>query len=227
MKKIYFIGDSLSADYNSDAYPQVGYAEIIRKYKADDVVFINASRQGCSTKSFIEQNRFKIVEDSISKDDLLIVQFGNNDEKLNDPLRYTNKDKEFLENLEFFYQTARKKEALCIFMTSPTRCTFEDGKIKDSHLGYPQAMMDFCKKNEYICVDLNELTINLYNQIGQEEALKYHLVYKGGIYKRFPDEINDTSHYNYDGAEMVTRLALLSLETIFPEYLEYFIKYEK
>lgn len=227
MKKIYFIGDSTSANYNINDFPQTGYAEAIRLYKADDIVFINLSRQGCSTKSFLDQGRFKIVEDSISEGDLLIVQFGHNDEKKNDPLRYTDKDKEFLDNLQYFYDTAHKNKALCIFATSPTRRIFENGRIKDTHLGYPQAMLGFCKKNKYICIDLNELTKAHYDEIGAEESKKYHLMYPAGQYKRFPDGMSDTTHYNQCGANMVASIFLTNLEKCFDKYNEYFVKYRE
>ncbi len=227
MKKIYFIGDSTSADYNVDHLPQMGYAEAIRPYKADDTVFINLARQGCSTKSFIDQGRFKAVEDSISEGDLLIVQFGHNDEVKDNPIKYTNKDTDFLDNLQFFYDTANKNKALCIFATSPTRRIFENGKIKDTHLGYPQAMLDFCKKNNYTCIDLNELTKAHYNEIGAEESKKYHLIYPAGQYKRFPDGIYDTTHYNQCGANMVASIFLTDLEKRFDKYNEYFVKYRE
>ena len=227
MKKIYYIGDSTAANYNINDYPQTGYAESIRFYKADDVVFINLARQGCSTKSFIDQKRFKPVADSIGEGDLLIVQFGHNDEKKNDPLRYTDKDKEFLENLQYFYDTAIKNKALCVFATSPTRRIFENGKIKDTHLGYPQSMIEFCRKNNYICVDLNELTKAHYDKLGPEETKKFHIMYPAGLYKRFPDGISDTTHYNKCGADMVASFFLTELEKCFDKYDEYFVKYRQ
>lgn len=227
MKKIYFVGDSLSADYNIEAYPQAGYAEAIRTYKADDIIFANLARGGCSTKSFIEQGRFKMVEDSISEGDLLIVQFGHNDEKEYDPTRYTRKDVEFVANLQYFYNVAHKNNAMCIFATSPVRRIFENGKIKDTHLGYPEAMIEFCKKHDYVCVDLNELTTEHYNEIGEEQSKKYHLMYPAGMYARFPDGSNDTTHYNLCGAKMVARLFLTELERRFDRYGEYFVKYRE
>lgn len=227
MKKIFFVGDSLSANYNIEAYPQTGYAEEIRAYKADDVVFVNLARGGCSTKSFIDQGRFNMVEDSISAGDLLIVQFGHNDEKEYDPSRYTRKEVEFVDNLQYFYDAARKNNALCVFATSPTRMIFEKGKIKDTHLGYPEAMLDFCKNRGYVCVDLNRLTTAHYNQIGEEQAKKYHLIYPEGMYARFPDGSNDTTHYNQCGAKMVAKLFLTELQKEFAQYDEYFVKYRE
>lgn len=226
MKKIFFIGDSLAADYNIIALPQVGYGSILREYKADDIVFINLARQGCSTKSFLAQGRFKIVEDSISEGDLLLVEFGNNDEKINDPLRYTNKNKDFIDNLKYFYTTASNNNALCIFITSPTRCKFENNQIIDTHLGYPEAIVNFCNNNGYLCIDLNELTKKLYNYIGEKEALKYHLVYDKGIHKRFINGSDDTSHYNLNGAKMIVELLLRELKNKFDKYYDYFIDYE-
>lgn len=227
MKKVYFVGDSLSANYNVEAYPQTGYAEAIRYYKADDIVFVNLARPGCSTKSFIDQGRFKMVEDSISENDLLIVQFGHNDEKKNDPSRYTDKDGAFLDNLQYFYDTASKRNATCIFATSPVRCKFENGKVKDTHLGYPEAMLGFCQKHNYLCIDLNTLTKAHYDEIGEEQAKKYHLIYPAGVYARFSDGAEDTTHYNLLGAKTIAKTFLTQLEKQFDKYYDYFVKFRE
>ena len=98
MKKIFLIGDSLMQDYNYLSYPQYGYGSIFRMFVKEEIEVVNLAHAGCSTKSFIEQDRFKTVTLEIKEGDLLIIEFGNNDEKINDPKRYTNKDKEFLDN---------------------------------------------------------------------------------------------------------------------------------
>ena len=51
------------------------------------------------------------------------------------------------------------------------------------HLDYPDAMLEFCLNNGYTCIDLNKLTINLYNKLGEEASKKFHMIFNKGIYK--------------------------------------------
>ncbi len=222
MSKVYLIGDSLMQDYNIESYPQVGYGTTLRLYAKENVEVVNLAKAGCSTKSFLDQNRFKIVEEMITKDDLLIVEFGNNDEKDSDPFRYTDKDTTFIENLNYFKTKAIERGAKVIFATSPTRRTFENGLIIDSHKGYPQTMVKWCKENELICIDLNEITKDLYNLLGEIQTKKFHLIFGENIYTNFNEGKNDNSHYNQLGCIMVCESFLTSLLDNHPGLMSYF-----
>ena len=164
MRKVFMIGDSLMQDYNALSYPQFGFGQMIKPFILDDVMFLNLSKAGRSTKSFIDQKRFDDILKIIEEGDLLIVEFGNNDEKVDDLSRYTDKDTTFLSNLNYFYTSTKEKGADCIFITSPTRNEFdEQGHIIDTHKGYPKAMYDWCQKNNYLCYELNEESKRIYN----------------------------------------------------------------
>ena len=89
-------------------YPQTGIAQAFDRYTAGDVVIYNHAVNGRSTKSFIDESRLATIYDEITKDDFLFIQFGHNDEKINDPLRYTDPHDEFVTNLGKFVNVARK-----------------------------------------------------------------------------------------------------------------------
>lgn len=226
MKKIYLIGDSLMQDYNYLSYPQYGYGSIFRMFVKEDIEVVNLAHAGCSTKSFIEQDRFKAVTLEIKEGDLLIIEFGNNDEKINDPKRYTNKDKEFLENIRYFYDTAIKNKANALILTSPTRLTIENNILVDSHLGYPETLYKYALSNNLNVIDLNEITKKIYNFIGLERAKEFHLIYPKGKYYRFNDGVNDTSHYNYKGATLICFIVLYYLQK-FEFYDNYFVNLDE
>lgn len=226
MKKVYLIGDSLMQDYNYLSYPQYGYGSIFRNFAKEGVEVVNLAKAGCSTKSFIEQGRFKIVVDEIKEGDLLIIEFGNNDEKVEDPNRYTNKDKEFLENIRYFYDTAINNKANAIILTSPTRFIVKDNILIDSHLGYPQALYQYARKNKLNIIELNQITQNIYNFIGFDNVKKYHLIYPKDKYYRFLEGVSDTSHYSFEGALLICVIVLYYLQN-FKFYDEYFIRLEE
>lgn len=222
MKRVYLIGDSLMQDYNYLSYPQYGYGSLFRMYVKEDVEVINLAHAGCSSKSFLEQGRFKPVFDEIKEGDLLIIEFGNNDEKVNDPKRYTNKDKEFLENIRYFYDIAIKNKANAIILTSPARFIIQNNILIDSHLGYPASLYQYAIKNKLNVIDLNEITKDIYNFIGFDNVRPYHLIYEKNEYYRYSQGVKDTSHYSFKGASLICFLILYYSQK-FKFYDDYFI----
>ncbi len=225
MRQVFLIGDSLMQHYNLTSYPQFGYGTMFNLFTKEDVCIINLAHAGCSTKSFIEQNRFKPVIENIKKDDLLIIEFGNNDEKESDPLRYTDKDTTFIDNLKYFYNEAISKGANAYIFTSPTRFNIKDDLIIDDHKGYPQSIIKYLSSN-YNVIDLYSITTKFYNLYGLDKCHKFHLIYDKDVYYRYKDGTNDTSHYNKLGALLISSLMIYSLEKNFDKFNEYFITLE-
>ena len=226
MANIYLIGDSLTHDYNFECYPQFGMGEFIRKYAKDDVKVLNYSHYGLSTKSFLAQGRFEPIKMAIDKNDLLIIILGTNDEVVDNPIKFTNKDKEYLENIDIFCKTALEKGAIPIVVSSPCKRIFINGFIQNAHNGYPEALINHAIKMKYRYVDLNSLTMNLYQELGEEKTKEFHLIYKHLEYKRYPDGVNDNTHFNYLGAKTVTEVLLKNLQETFEVYDTYFNRIE-
>ncbi len=222
MPNIYLIGDSLTHDYNYECYPQCGMGSIIRGYAKDDVKVLNYSHYGLSTKSFLAQGRFDPIKKSLNKDDLLIIILGTNDEVRDNLLKYTSKDKEYLENINIFCKAAIEIGAKPIVVSSPCKRVFKDGIIQNVHNGYPEALINHAIKCNYDYVDLHRLSMELYQKLGEDETKKFHLIYEKNEYKRYPDGVNDNTHFNYYGAKMITELFLKNLKNKFSEYNTYF-----
>ena len=205
MRKIFMIGDSTMHFNKFNTYPQMGWGQVLNLFTKRDVQILDFYLNGRSTKSFIDEKEFDKVKSLISKDDYLICQFGHNDEK-DDPLRHTDPNTTYLDNLAYFAKEVEKKGAHIVFATSISRRIFKDGICQDTHKGYPQAMLKWANDNNYPCIDLNTLTLNLYNELKEEETKKFHMIFDKDIYPNFKDGKNDTSHLRIDGALMVSRL---------------------
>ena len=72
-------------------------------------------------------------------------------------------------------------------------------------------MLKFARENNIVCIDLNTLTLDLYNKLGEEETKKFHMIFPAGMYENFPEGKEDTSHLRYDGAFMVASLFVKGL----------------
>lgn len=212
MKNIYMIGDSTMQYNNYNTYPQTGWGQVLHLFAKTDVRIYDYAINGRSTKSFIDEGRFDNVLSKLETGDFVICQFGHNDEKSNDPLRYTTPNGTYIDNLKFFYEEVTKKCCGFILATSISRRKFVDGKCVDTHLGYPQAMLDFAKKNNIVCVDLNQITLDLYNHLGEEATKKFHMIFPKNMYPNYLDGKDDSSHLRYEGAYLIAELFVKNLK---------------
>ena len=202
MRHIFWAGDSTAASNKYVTYPQTGIAQAFDRYTREDVVVFNHSVNGRSTKSFIDESRLAYIYNDISKGDYLFIQFGHNDEKINDPARYTDPHGEFITNLEKFVNVARNKGAYPVFITSVERRLFdENGKLKPSeHTEYVKGMKEASKKFEVPVVDLFTMSREFLEKTGDEASKKYYMNLAPGEVLWAPEGKNDNSHLRYEGA---------------------------
>lgn len=209
--KIFMIGDSTMKYNNIFTYPQVGWGQVLHLFTKNHCLIEDHAENGRSTKSFIEEGRFDMILNRMQKGDYVICQFGHNDEKIQDPSRYTIPFGTYQQNLQYFAAETEKKGGHIVFATSITRHKFENEKCINSHLDYPKAMLDFASKHGYTCIDLNQLTMELYTKLGEEKSKKYHMIFSAGMYDAHPEAKEDHSHLRYEGGLMVAELFVRAL----------------
>ena len=150
--KIFMMGDSTMKYNNIYTYPQMGWGQLLHLFTKNEVLIEDHAENGRSSKSFIEEGRFEVILNKMEKDDFVICCFGHNDEKINDPKRYTTPFGTFIENLKFFADKVKEKGGHIVYTTPITRHKFVDGICVNSHMEYPKAMLEFCDKYGYTCI---------------------------------------------------------------------------
>ncbi|MBA2812170.1 rhamnogalacturonan acetylesterase [Streptomyces sp. KM273126] len=88
VRTVYIAGDSTAAQKYADAAPETGWGLALPFFLSKDVVVANHAVNGRSSKSFVDEGRLDAVLGAIRPGDLLLVQFGHNDSKAEDPARY-------------------------------------------------------------------------------------------------------------------------------------------
>lgn len=156
MGKIVYAGDSTAAFNSIHTYPQTGMSQGLRLYLKNDIELKSFAVNGRSTKSFIDEGRLEIIELVLAPGDYLLVQFGHNDQKEDDPRRYTDPDTAFQENLKLFVETARRRQAYPVLVTPVARRRFDENGIylPGSHGAYPEAVRQVGKSMEAPVIDL-------------------------------------------------------------------------
>ncbi len=204
--KIFMMGDSTMKFNNILTYPQTGWGQVLELFVKDGITVVDYAENGRSTKSFISEGRFERILNEMNQGDYVICQFGHNDEKINDPNRYTAPYGEYQKNLAYFHDEIKKHGGHIVYATSITRHKFIDGKCINSHGDYPKAMLDFCNENNYTCIDMNKLTIDLYNELGEEATKKFHMIFPANKYSTYLSGKDDHSHLVYEGAIAIAEL---------------------
>jgi len=164
---------------------------------------------GRSTKSFITEGRWKAVLDSLQPGDYVFIQFGHNDQKIQDSTRYTEPFTSYRRNLERFVRETREKGATPILFTSIVRRKFDNGFLIDSHGNYPLVARLVAAEKNVPMVDLQLLTAGAVTALGDEASKSIYLWTPPT--NKFPEGRKDDTHLCKEGANLVAKLAAQQL----------------
>ena len=202
MTTIYWAGDS-TVQYNDiTTYPQTGIGQVLHLYLKPEIKVENHAKNGRSTKSFIDESRVPAIYDRITKGDFLFIQFGHNDEKIQDPLRYTEPFSDYMVNLEKFVNVARNKKAFPVLITPlERRCFQEDGSLgRGQHSDYVEAMKQTARNLDVPLIDLYTMSRDKLKEAGTEKSKDWYMHLPVGKYPSHPKGLVDNTHLKYEGA---------------------------
>lgn len=206
---VWTIGDSTMANKKADVAPETGWCQVFPSFVSANIGIKNRAVNGRSTKSFITEKRWQWVLDSLKSGDYVFIQFGHNDEKIQDSTRYTEPFTTYRKNLERFVNESRAKGAIPILFTSIVRRKFENGMLVDTHGNYPVVKRIVAAKLNVLLVDLQMLTAGAVTAIGEEESKKIYLWTPPT--EKFPEGRKDDTHLCTEGANLVAKLAAQQL----------------
>lgn len=171
MPTVYYIGDSTVARNNIHSYPQTGMSQGLALYLKERIQIESAAKNGRSTKSFLDEGRFEPVERAMKPGDFLLIQFGHNDEKL-DEARHTDPNTTFCDNLRLFIRAAKGAGAYPVLITPIARRLFdENGRfLPGSHGAYPRAMKRTAAEEGVPLIDLTAVTEQYLAELGDEPS---------------------------------------------------------
>lgn len=211
---VYMIGDSTMADKpNPDINPERGWGQLLPQFFDDQVTVHNFAVNGRSTKSFIDEGKWTAVLGKLKAGDYVFIQFGHNDEKSEDSLRYTEPHTTFRRNLERFVTDARSKGATPVLFTPIVRRKFDArGALEDTHGAYPSAVRTVANALAVPLIDLQALTEKLVRGAGPEGSKRLYVWVSPGESKMYPEGRQDGTHLSVTGATSVARLAAMALQ---------------
>jgi len=208
LPRIFIIGDS-TVDDNQPPFRGWGWA--LPHYVKEGVEVRNHALSGRSSRSFIEEGLFAPVEKELSAGDLLVIQFGHNDEK--DDERHTDPDTTFPEYLWHYCEVALSRGAQPVLLTPVSRRFFVGGgSMLYTHGEYPRAIRKLAEEKGIPLCDLKQDSRELYLSLGEEKTAELFVRLAPGENPDFPDGHDDKTHFNAYGAEEICKLVVREMK---------------
>ncbi|MCF1597924.1 rhamnogalacturonan acetylesterase [Streptomyces muensis] len=197
-RTLYIAGDSTAAQKYADAAPETGWGMALPFFLHKQLPVSNHAVNGRSSKSFVDEGRLDVILAAIRPGDLLLVQFAHNDEKVADPTRYTEPWSTYQDYLRLYIDGARARGARPVLATAVERRKFDAaGNAVPTHGDYPAAMRALAQEERVALLDVQALSLALWQRIGVEGTKTYF---------NWTATEQDNTHFNPPGAIAVARL---------------------
>lgn len=209
---LFLIGDSTCANKPLEDNPERGWGQLLPQFLSKDIEVQNHAVNGRSTKSFINEHRWDTVMSRLKAGDFVMIQFGHNDQKVNDTSRSAPAHTLYKENLIRFINDVRSKGATPILITPVMRRSYDStGKFVDSHGDYPAVVKEVAAAQKVALIDLHKSSEELILKEGFENSKRFFLHIPAGHFKEKKDKVDNT-HFSEYGAASVASLVCQSIK---------------
>lgn len=214
-RTVFVAGDSTAATYATADVPRAGWGQALHAFLRPEIDVVNAALSGASSKSFADLGRLDQILAAIRPGDVLLVSFGHNDEKVDDPARGTLPWSTFQEYLRLYLDGARAAHAHPILVTPVERRRFTaDGVAYLSHGEYPDAVRVLAAETRTPLVDLTALSFALWGELGPDGTKGYFLHLDAGVSSNYPAGVADNTHFQAHGAIELARAVVGAARTL-------------
>ncbi len=222
---IYMAGDSTMADKPyRDGNPEKGWGQVFPLLFEEGIKIENHAQNGRSTKTFIDEGRWDKIVEKLTAGDYVIIEFGHNDSKIDQPKRYAEANSDYADNLRRFVNDVRAKQATPILATPIVRRHFENGELIETHGDYPQAMKNVAKEMDVILFDLHAATREYVARYGDKLSKNLYLHIDTTEYLNLKNNKEDDTHLSAYGAFKVCDAVKKEIENQIPELAKFLKK---
>jgi lysophospholipase L1-like esterase len=206
---IYMIGDSTMSVYASNLYPRMGWGQPLGgSFEAKCATVVDKALSGRSSKSFSDEGAWTPIKNALKADDYVLIQFGHNDEKSEEPTLYTEPQTTYKQFLTMYVNDTREKLATPLLLTSINRNKWSGTTLSDTHGAYPAAVRELAASLKVELIDLTALSKSYFERIGQAETNTLFLILTAGQSPNYPSGVTDNTHFQEKGALAIGQLAM-------------------
>lgn len=215
---IHMAGDSTMAIQKASKRPVTGWGEAFASMVCRDVRVVNHAKNGRSTKSFLSQGLWKNLLEQVHADDLVLIQFGHNDQKVSQPELYAGAWQAYRDNLQSFVSDVRALSAESVLLTSIARRAFNShGDLSHTLGDYPAVTRAVAEAMGVKLIDLNTATYELVAAMGPIASKDLYLHLAPDVHENYADGRQDDTHLSPLGALQVASVVVDELGKMRPE----------
>ena len=205
--RILLAGDSTCATMkNVDESSYRGWGQVFQYfYNSKHVTVINFAKGGASTETFRQQGCWDALASEMRKGDIVLIQFGHNDENVKDS-RGTTPD-EYKQNLIGYVREVRAAGAAPVLLTPILRRRYDqqgqairNGGGNFNHLKYSPKVFEVAKELDIPLIDGELISEQWLNSMTPTLAKDYFVWFRPGAYPKHPNGKTDDVHLNQKGA---------------------------
>ncbi len=203
---VYIVGASTASEYEDRHRPMYGWGEKLAEYLPKGVKVANKALSGYSTKLFADSGKLAEVLSNIRQGDILLIQFGHNDQAAADATKYTdiNTYKEYLKK---YIDGARDKKAVPVLLSPIERRAFNSsGQAVPSLTDRAKAMSELAEQENVDFIDINAESLRWWNYLGEEGTKDIFMHLASGESPNYPDGKEDNTHFKEAGAAQIAQL---------------------
>lgn len=208
---VWLCGNSTVVDQDNE--PWASWGQMIPRWFDDRVCIANYAESGETASTFMAAKRLKKILSLMKPGDYIFIEFGHNDQKQKFPGAgaYYN----FATCLKTFVDEARLRGGIPIFVTPTQRRSFDrNGKIKETHADYPDAMRWVAKREGVKVIELHDMTRTFYETLGVEASKRAFVHYPAGSYPGQDKALADNTHFNPYGAYEISKMVVEGIKSL-------------
>ncbi len=194
---IFLAGNSTVTDQEYE--PWASWGQMFPRFLKPEILVANFAESGETLKAFRRENRLKKIISLMNPGDYLFMEFAHNDQKPGG--NHVEPFTTYQEELMYFINETREKGGKPVLVTSTNRRKFDEkGKIENTLEEYPDAMRQLAAKENVPLIDLNAMSKDFYEALGEEDSKKAFVHYPANTFSNQTEPLADNTHFNPYGA---------------------------
>lgn len=210
---VFLAGDSTMAIKDTRAYPETGWGMPFQYMFDSTVTVTNLAKNGRSTRTFITEGLWKMIDDNLKPGDYVMIQFGHNDEVPTKPTATT--PLQFHDNLVKYITDTRDKKGIPILITPVARRKFDEhGIIQGTHDEYSAIVRTVATEQNVPLIDLDKESQAMLQNYGAEVSKLFYNHLAPGEHPNYPKGAADDTHFNELGARKMAEIVLGDIRSL-------------
>lgn len=210
---VFLAGDSTVTDGRRE--PWSAWGQMLPRFFKPGVAVANYAESGLTLGSFRGQRRLEKILSQLKTGDYVFIQFAHNDQK--EKGEGVGPFTSYKSNLKDYVTQVRSKGGLPVILTPMERRRWsKEGKPEATLTDFAEAARQAGKEDNVPVIDLNAMSLKLYESLGPEGTKKAFVFYPANTFPGERKALADNTHFNNYGGYELARIVVEGIKANVP-----------